>query len=171
MADLTHCPILSIAKALQTRLRDYCPLLQAVGISAVTDHKAIAQLIAWLQVLPSAIIIMGPWSIERNGPGSPALPTRTDNIGILVATGYSADLDAGAIDLWPVLDSVTNACLPAASRSEDTRLPINLLGTQGRGVNIYPSGWSPLQGSGDDRAAGILNLLVTNRPADWSALT
>lgn len=163
-----------IAEAIMDRLAQYCDLLAGVGKSAVTDRKALAEMVVYLSEIPAAVVIMGPWEAQHSSPVGPALPARHDNLGILIVAEYSAADHAGAEQLWLVHDQVVAALIPDdGDRGEDPRYPVAVLGDQtdaagNLGVQLLPAGWQPLQQTGSERAAGVLNVIAVNRVKEWS---
>jgi len=154
-----HETIVRIAEALRARVDTLCTAFASVTARQTTDRKVLVDLIVASQDLPAAVVLLGPFDYEDGiHPGE---RLRTLNPGVLVTTEYDADPDAGGGELWALLDALDLCFMPLAARGDNPGKPIAVLGDQSgasRGIWVVPAGWNPID-AGDDRAAGVYNLM------------
>lgn len=153
-----HETILALTAAAVTRIQTYCTGFKAVLRRQTTDRKGLIDLIVQTELLPAAVVLLGP--IDYDGGLHPGMRKRDLELGILAIAEYDAAEDAAGLELWALLDSLDVAFMPLASRGENEGQPIALVGNQsgsGRGVIVYPAGSIPVD-AGPDRAAALFTL-------------
>ena len=169
MTMLRNEHIVDLIAAIEARLSSLCPTLAFVGRSQATSYKDLARLIPQLNLLPAAVVVLGPIDSDQERSSQGSRP-RVIDIGIMLVGEYSAAQDEGAPTYWAVVDAVHDVFTPAVERSEKAGLPVAVLGTQDgptRGTLLIPAGYRPLS-EVPGRCAGVYNLLALDTIASRS---
>jgi hypothetical protein len=159
--------IVDLVAAIEARLKSLCPLLGAVSRSQATSYEQLAELSTRLQLLPAAVVVLGPVDGDDE-VSTQASRYRTVHLGILVVGEYDASEDAGTAAFWAALDQVHDAFIPTVTRGESAGLPVAVCGDQAgtnRGTLLIPSGYEPVAGA-DGRCAGVYRLLCLDTVAE-----
>jgi len=151
--------ITDLVTAVEARLASLCPLLAAVSRSQATSYEQMAALTTRQQLLPAAVVVIGPMETEGDDPMQ-SIDYRQLHLGILVVGEYEASEDAGTAAFWAALDQVHDCFTPSVDRGENERLPVAVCGDQSgaaRGTLVVPAGFEPVEG-GKGRCAGVYRL-------------